>query len=102
MYYEDGCSPPIAEGEWELDEIQTFEDYDSEEENRVDEALQKKQEKEIVPLSEAEIHAFVMNKLENSVEQCFVYKRMRCQNMDLKGGLYIPLSCRDQFYYLRV
>jgi len=22
--------------------------------------------------------------------------------MDLMGGLYIPLSCRDQFYFLRV
>jgi len=29
----------MLEGEWELDEIQTFEEYDSEEEDRVDLAL---------------------------------------------------------------
>jgi hypothetical protein len=31
----------MMEGDWELDEIQTFEDYDSEEEERVDQALKK-------------------------------------------------------------
>ena len=36
LYFEDECIPAMLEGEWELDEIQTFEEYDSEEEERVE------------------------------------------------------------------
>ena len=36
LYFEDECTPAMLEGEWELDEIQTFEEYDSEEEERVE------------------------------------------------------------------
>lgn len=45
----------MLEGEWELDEIQTFEEYDSEEEERVEQALKKQEEKELEPMTQEEI-----------------------------------------------
>ena len=67
----------MLEGEWELDEIQTFEEYDSEEEDRVDLALQKQEEKALEPMSELEIQVLIKAKVENAIEQQFVWKKMK-------------------------
>lgn len=41
-----------------------------------------------------------MSRLAHGIEQNFVYKKQRVVNMDKMGGMYIPMDCRDQFFYL--
>ena len=82
LYFEEYCRPEMLEGEWEVDELQTFEEYDSEEEERVDLALQKKEQKVLEPMTQIEIEVLVKGKLDEAVQQQFVWKKMKWQRMD--------------------
>ena len=65
MFYQD---EDPKEGEWEHDEIQEFEEYDSEDE-RIQEQLKQKQIEEAVkPLTEKDIEALIVGKLQGAIE----------------------------------
>lgn len=88
------------EGEFEYDEFQGFEEYDSEDERKQDEYYEMLQKQVIAPLTEEQIKELIKSKLQRAVERQFKYQRSKFINMDKYSGLYVPFVCRDQFYYL--
>ena len=83
-----------------LFEDDKFEEYDSEDEERVDAHMEQLENQVIAPLTEDKIKDLIVSRLAHGIEQNFVFQRQGKVNMDNMGGMYIPMDCRDQFYYL--
>lgn len=77
-----------------------FEEYDSEDEDRVDAHLEEIENQVIAPLTTEKIQELIMSRIAHGIEQNFVFKRQARVNMDKMGGMYVPMDCRDQFFYL--
>ena len=41
-----------------------------------------------------------MSRLEHGIEDHFIFKRQGRVDMDKMGDIYIPMDCRDQFFYM--
>ena len=74
MFYQD---EDPKEGEWEHDEIQEFEEYDSEDERIQDKLKEKQVEEAVTPLTEDDIKALIVGKLSGAIQQVFVLKRQK-------------------------
>ena len=98
IQYQDGTS---AEGLFEENELQEFEEVDSDEERKHDDKKEKELLEVIAPLRKEEIQELIMGRIADGIRQNFVLRRTkRAIQFDKMRGLYVPYDCRDQFYHL--